>query len=93
MIRQVRLELARCPEFSEGSSDHGYELSVPLTRGGRPDRDAWLKHRADTGFRRFWAGAEERGQLRHGRRGWTLAFAAGDDADEVIFKGDEHRFH
>jgi hypothetical protein len=92
MIRQVRLEMARCPEFPEGSSYHGYELSIPLTRGGRLDPDAWLKHRAETGFRRFWAGEEERGQLRHDRRGWTLAFEAGGDADEVIFKGDAHRF-
>ena len=41
MIRQVRLELARCHEFPEGSKDHGYELSLPLTRDGHLDRDNW----------------------------------------------------
>jgi hypothetical protein len=92
MIRRVTLELARCHEFPEGSSEHGYELSLPLTRDGRLDRDAWLKHRDGVGFRRFWGGAEETGQLRHGRRGWTLAFDSGKDDDEVIFKGDVHRF-
>jgi hypothetical protein len=92
MMRQVRLELARCHEFPEGSHDHGYELSLPLSRGGKLDRDGWLKHRTETVFRRFWAAAEERGQLRHGRHGWTLAFDGGTDADEIIFKGDEHRF-
>jgi hypothetical protein len=92
MNRHVRLELARCPEFPEGSGEHGYELSVPLTEAGRLDRDAWLKHRKDTGFRRFWGGEEERGQLRHGRRGWVLAFEPGKEDDEHIFKGDEHRF-
>ena len=92
MIRQVRLELARCHEFPEGSKDHGYELSLPLTRDGHLDRDNWLKHRDAADFRRFWAGDEERGQLHHGRQGWLLSFAPGTDGDEVIFKGDEHRF-
>lgn len=92
MMRQVRLELARCHEFPDGSGAHGYELSLPLTRSGRLDRDGWLKHREAAGFRRFWAGEEERGRLRHDRRGWTLAFEPGNNDDEVIFKGDEHRF-
>lgn len=92
MIRHVRLEMARGHEFPEGSSDHGYELSLPLTADGRLDRETWLKHRDSVDFRRFWGGEDERGQLKHGRRGWTLAFAPGTDDDEVIFKGDEHRF-
>ena len=28
VIRRVRLEMARCHEFPEGSEDHGYELSL-----------------------------------------------------------------
>jgi hypothetical protein len=92
MIRHVRLELARCHEFPEGSADHGYDMSLPLTPEGRLDRETWLEHRENVGFRRFWGGEDERGQLRHARRGWTLAFAPGNDDDEVIFKGDEHRF-
>lgn len=90
MIRHVRLELARCHEFPEGSRDHGYELFAPLTPDGRLDRNQWLKHREEAGFRRFWGGEEELGHLRHGRQGWTLAFEPGS-GDEVIFKGDEHR--
>jgi hypothetical protein len=92
MIRQVRLELARCHDFPMGSSDRGYELSLPLTAEGRLDRDTWLKHHDPVGFRRFWGGEVARGQLRHGRRGWTLAFDPGTDDDELIFRGDEHRF-
>jgi len=92
MIRQVRLELARCHDFPEGSRDHGYELSLPLTRDGHLDREDWRKHRENAGFRRFWAAEEERGQLRHGRHGWLLTFGPGTDAEEVIFRGDEHRF-
>ena len=92
MIRQVRLELARCHEFPEGSKDHGYELSLPLTRTGHLDRENWLKQREAVGFRRFWASEEERGQLRHGRHGWMLSFDDAKDGDETIFRGDEHRF-
>ena len=58
MIRQVKLELARCHEFPEGSIEHGYELRLPLTPDGRLDREVWLKHREDVGFRRFWGGEE-----------------------------------
>jgi hypothetical protein len=92
MNRQVRLELARCREFPEGSREHGYEFSLPLSEEGRIDHDAWLRHRKGASFRRFWGGDEERGQLRHGRHGWALAFDPGNEEDELIFKGDEHRF-
>ena len=92
MIRKVRLELARCHEFPTGSPDRGYELSLPLTADGRLDRGAWLKHRDALHFHRFRGGVEEPGRLKHGRRGWSLAFDPGADEDELIFKGDEHRF-
>jgi hypothetical protein len=89
MIRHVRLELARCHEFPEGSNAHGYELSLPLTEAGHLDHDAWSKHPRDFHFSRFWGDEEARGRLHHNRRGWALA--VGPD-DEVIFKGDDHRF-
>jgi hypothetical protein len=88
MIRQVRLELARCEAFPDGSPDHGYEL--PLTPDGHIDHH-WLKQREEAVLRRFWGGEQERGKLRHGRNGWMLSFGEGED-DEVIFKGDAHRF-
>ena len=91
MIRKVRLEVARCHEFPEGSNAHGYELYLPLTSDGRLDRDLWLKHRQECSFRRFWGDEEETGQLKHGRNGWSLALP-GDDTEEAIFRGDEHRF-
>jgi hypothetical protein len=93
-MRTVRLEMARCREFPDGSSTHGYELDLPLTPAGKLDRDFWLKHRQDAAFRRFWGDEEERGLLRHGRKGWALSFEPHreDDRDEMIFKGDQHRF-
>lgn len=92
MIRQVRLEMARCHEFPEGSTSHGYDLTLPLTPAGQIDREAWHKHPKNAGFHRFWGGEEAWGQLKHGRHGWALAFEPENEGDEVIFKGDEHRF-
>jgi len=92
MMRNVRLELARCIEFPDGSSAHGYELRVPLGRDGKLERDEWHKHRGESGFRRFWGGDDEYGEIKHGHRGWVLSFKPGTEDDEVIFKGDEHRF-
>ncbi len=72
MIKHVRLELARCHEFPDGSDHHGYELALPLTADGYLDREAWLKQRDDVGFRRFWGDDEESGVLKHARRGWSF---------------------
>jgi hypothetical protein len=93
MLRKVRLELARCHDFPEGSRRHGYELNLPLTSAGKLDRNAFEKDRPRAGFHRFWGSEEERqGVLFHHRQGWRLSFSAGDEADEVIFRGDDHRF-
>ncbi len=91
MMRTVRLELARCHEFPEGSAEHGYELHLPIRPDGKIDRDAWPRYRYSSDFRRFWGAEEERGRLKHGPSGWRLSFTGGD-ADEVIFRGDDHRF-
>jgi hypothetical protein len=92
MMRNVRLELARCTEFPEGSSTHGNELRLPLARNGKLDRDELHKQRGESGFRRFWGEADEHGDIKHGHRGWLLSFAPGTEEDEVIFNGDEHCF-
>ncbi|HLJ65472.1 MAG TPA: hypothetical protein VKT70_15270 [Stellaceae bacterium] len=91
MMRTVRLELARCREFPEGSSRHGYELQLPLNRVGKLDGDLRAKHRPYCGFRRFWGELEEQGEIRHRHHGWSLSWG-GDTADEAIFRPEEHRF-
>lgn len=92
MMRTVRLEMARCHEFPEGSAAHGYELHVPLTPAGKLDGKSWAKHRQESGFRRFWGGEDEHGQIHHRAHGWTLSFTPGAEADEVIFRADDHHF-
>lgn len=92
----VRLELARTPEFPDGSSLHGYEFVAPLTPEGHLDAEGWKKHRKRCRVRRFWEGeATEQGHLVH-RRGGTWAFhydVLGDpEEDEPGFKFDQHVF-
>jgi hypothetical protein len=91
MMRKIRLELARCHEYPEGSALHGYELHLPLQPDGTIDREGWSKHKSDSDFLRFWGDEEERGRVKHARSGWRLSFGA-DEPDEVIFRGDDHRF-
>ncbi|MGO8918504.1 MAG: hypothetical protein ACLQJR_21600 [Stellaceae bacterium] len=93
MLRKVRLEAARSHEFPEGSATHGYELALPLSPDATLDRDLWLKHRAESRFRRLWGDEEEmRGHLAHGGQGWRLVFEDGSGDAEVVVKADKHRF-
>lgn len=94
-LKRIRLELARTPEFPQGSPAHGYELTAPLDAGGHLDAEAWRKHKDECTVRRFWGGAEEeRGVLIHRRdKQWAFSYVPGDDADdEPIFKMDRHLF-
>jgi hypothetical protein len=86
------LELARCHDFPNGNSDRGYELTLPLTNEGRLDAEGWLQHRDECRFRRFWNGQENGGAVKHDRGGWRLVFENHLEDDEVIFRGDHHRF-
>ena len=92
----VRLELARDPEFPEGSGLRGYECVLPLTGDGHIDAEEWRAQRERCRVHRFWEGEpDERGHLVH-KRGGTWAFhydVEGDpDEDEPGFKFDQHVF-
>lgn len=92
-LKRIRLELARTPEFPDGSAVHGYELVVPLDSHGHLDPAGFADDKAACTVRRFWEGAhDERGTLVHTRRGWAFSYATGPDDDEPIFKLDQHRF-
>jgi len=95
MMRSIRLELARNPEFPEGSSAHGYELTAPLHSDGSLDEETWKTARQACTVRRFWAGAEdELDRLVNARnRSWAFHYDGTDsDHDEPIFRFDRHRF-
>ena len=50
----VRLELARTPDFPEGSASRAYMLRVPLDRQGLIDEASLLSRPAMATVRRFW---------------------------------------
>ena len=95
-LKKIRLELARDPDFPEGSARHGYEFVAPLAADGHIDAEGWRQHRADCRVRRFWNGEpDEAGHLLH-RRGGSWAFhydLEGDpDVDEPGYRFDSHAF-
>lgn len=92
-LKTIRLELARNPDFPEGSAAHGYDLKAPLDAEGHLDAEAWRRQRAECRVRRFWAGEGDRnGELIHTRQGWALSYEPGDADDEAIYKLDRHLF-
>ena len=94
-LKRIRLELARGPEFPEGSARRGYEFVAPLGRDGHIDAAAWTEHRARCTVRRFWEGEDDlEGHLvRHGS-GWAFHYAgkAGEAGDEPGYKFASHAF-
>ena len=94
-LMTIRLELARDPEFPEGSAHHGYEFVAPLGGDAHIDAEAWKECRRDCRVRRFWADEDDEiGHLRHRRGGWAFHYdVAGDrETDESGFKFDSHAF-
>lgn len=94
-LRTIRLELARCPEFPEGSAGHGYEFVAPLDKAGRFDAGEWKTARDKCVVRRFWDGEpDELGYLIHynGHR-WAFSYVRDTrEDDETIFRFDRHLF-
>ncbi len=91
-LKRIRIELARTPDFPDGSPKYGYEFIAPLTQDNHIDADAWKKVRDHCGVLRFWGtDRAERGLLRHVGNGWRFDYDPGDDADdERFFKLDRH---
>jgi len=93
-LMRVRLELARNPGFPEGSADHGYEFTAPLTADGHIDAQGWRTPgaRGKCSVRRFWKGEpDQEGELIHTRkREWAFSYAPGDEDDEAFAKLDRH---
>lgn len=95
-LHKIRIELGRCPEFPEGSRDHGYEFVAPLGRESRIDAEEWRGHKKACRVHRFWAGEnDEIGHLvRRRNGGWAFHYdLEGDpDADEDGFRFGDHPF-
>lgn len=92
-LKKIRLELARTPEFPEGSADCGYEFTAPLDRTGKLDPKQWMHLKDECSVRRFWKEADdEHGRLIHHRGGrWAFSYTS-EDEEEPIFRFDKHKF-
>lgn len=93
-FKTIRLELARTPEFPEGSKEHGYEFTLPLDADGHIDADAWQAAKDRCKVRRFWGPEDpEEGYLIHTRhRTWAFSYAPGEEDDEPFFRFEDHVF-
>jgi hypothetical protein len=92
-LRTVRLELARCHDFPEGSPVHGYEFVAPLNTVDHFDPAEWKTARDKCTVRRFWGVTpDEKGVLVHTRGNkWAFSYVPNtDEDDEPIFKFDRH---
>ena len=95
LLQRVRLELARCHDYPEGSHEHGYDFIVPLDADGHIDVDAWKLLHARCRVRRFWADEPDQvGHVVHRRAGaWAFHYDIHGDAshDEAGHHFDTHR--
>ena len=95
-LSKIRLEMARSPEFPEGSALHGYEFVAPLDKTGHIDTDAWHAHRAQCRVKRFWKDeVDEIGHLvRKPGGSWAFHYDihGGINDDEAGYRFGDHPF-
>jgi hypothetical protein len=87
----IRLELARTPDFPEGSTAHAYVLRLPLGEDGLIDLPALKAHAERPVVRRFWPNApDQQGVIIHQRKGYAFSYEPGDADDEDVFHLENH---
>jgi hypothetical protein len=93
-LKIVRLELARCPDYPEGSSEFGYEIVTPLTADEHIDADGWTANVDKCTVRRFWRHWDDKnGLLVQTELGWIFDYdPEEEDDDEPLFRLDDHLF-
>ena len=95
-MKRIRLELARCHDFPEGSHDRGYDFAAPLDDDGHLIPSEWREQRERCRVRRFWG--HEPGEIGHLMRkpggGWAFHYDIHGDVsdDETGFRFDKHLF-
>lgn len=93
-LKRVRIELARSPDFPDGSHRHGFEFILPLDAEGRLDLAEYERAPELATVHRFWEGEDdETGELiRREDGGWAFSYELGEDDDEPLYRFDEHVF-
>lgn len=95
LLRRVRLELARDPDFPAGSRDRGYDFIAPLDEKGNIDHEAWKQLKDRCRVRRFWATEPDMvGHIVRRAGGWAFHYDIHGDPghDEPGYRFDQHAF-
>ncbi|MBK5264569.1 MAG: hypothetical protein JJE34_04940 [Alphaproteobacteria bacterium] len=87
----IRLELARTPQFPNGSAARNYTLRLPLTPQGLIDPEEFATHPERATVRRFWPNEpDQSGYMIRKKGGWAFSYVVGEDDDENIFHLENH---
>lgn len=89
--QSIRLELARTPDFPEGSASRAYLLRLPLNDDGLIDADALGRAPDRATVRRFWPNQPDMsGYVIHTPHGWAFSYEIGEEDDEIVFHLESH---
>ena len=95
-MKQIRLELARDPDFPNGSRRHGYLLTAPLDNMDRIIPEDWKANRDECRVMRFWGDEEhEVGHLiRKPGGAWAFHYDihGPEDDEETGYRFGDERF-
>lgn len=87
----IRLELARAPQFPNGSPHRCYLLYLPLEAGGFIDEEKVRTSPRLATVRRFWPSQPDmRGYVHKMPDGWAFSYETRDAVDETVFHLDTH---
>lgn len=82
--KSIRLELARTPDFPQGSASRAYLLRVPVGEDGLIDAAAVAEDPGLATVRRFWPNEPDmRGHVIHTPLGWAFSYARGEADGEA----------
>ena len=89
--KSIRLELARTPQFPEGSASRAYLLRLPLDEAGLIDEHALRESPALATVHRYWPNQRDRsGYMIRTPRGWAMSYEPGEEDDETVFHLETH---
>ena len=93
-LKRIRIELARSPDFPDGSHRHGYEFILPLDAEGHLDVPEYELAPELATVHKFWEGEDDQtGELIRGEDGgWAFSYERGDEDDEPLYRFGEHVF-
>lgn len=87
----IRLELARTPDFPDGSASRAYLVRLPLDEGGLIEEGSLSREPARATVHRFWPNEPDTsGHVILTAGGWAFSYRIGEEDDEAVFHLDSH---